>query len=199
MHTHCAAAHSCLGKGPAGFQPARWDGLGGSSCRPTAPSGAENQDNFIVIISLPLSPSLHRRRRRRRAQGRGSVWQREKDRRGRNKNTKEKMFGSCLVNCRIYGCVSQCVSVSVCPMLILLYWLGFTFLIFIYCHFSQTTKSSHAYTVLTRLWDEILASFNVTVLSYKLSYENSPALKQCPIYCGKSTDLHVNSFYLNWN
>lgn len=25
---------------------------------PTAPSGAENQDNFIVIISLPLSPSL---------------------------------------------------------------------------------------------------------------------------------------------
>ncbi|CAJ1058460.1 neuronal acetylcholine receptor subunit alpha-3-like [Xyrichtys novacula] len=29
-----------------------------AAARPTAPSGAENQDNFIVIISLPLSPSL---------------------------------------------------------------------------------------------------------------------------------------------
>lgn len=29
-----------------------------AAARPTVPSGAENQDNFIVIISLPLSPSL---------------------------------------------------------------------------------------------------------------------------------------------
>ncbi|KAG7230380.1 hypothetical protein INR49_024486 [Caranx melampygus] len=29
-----------------------------AAAHPTAPSGAENRDNFIVIISLPLSPSL---------------------------------------------------------------------------------------------------------------------------------------------
>lgn len=29
-----------------------------AAAHPTAPSGAENQDNFIVIISLPLPPSL---------------------------------------------------------------------------------------------------------------------------------------------
>ena len=29
-----------------------------AAARPTVPSGAENQDNFIVIISLPLSSSL---------------------------------------------------------------------------------------------------------------------------------------------
>lgn len=32
--------------------------LKAAAALPSAPSGAENQDNFIVIISLPLSPSL---------------------------------------------------------------------------------------------------------------------------------------------
>lgn len=36
-----------------------------AAARPTAPSGAENQDNFIVIISLPLSLLLQPRRRRK--------------------------------------------------------------------------------------------------------------------------------------
>lgn len=30
-----------------------------AAARPTAPSGAENQDNFIVIISLSLSLSIY--------------------------------------------------------------------------------------------------------------------------------------------
>lgn len=45
-----------------------------AAARPTAPSGAENQDNFIVIISLPLSLLLQPRRRRKGNTREGELW-----------------------------------------------------------------------------------------------------------------------------
>lgn len=58
-----------------------------AAAHPTAPSGAENQDNFIVIISLPLSLLLQPRR-------------------SRKGNTRE---GECEINIYIY--ISMCVCV----------------------------------------------------------------------------------------
>lgn len=64
IYTHSAASHRSAGE--------HWQVCSSQDCLPlnvrtilkaaaacrTAPSGAENQDNFIVIISLLLSPSL---------------------------------------------------------------------------------------------------------------------------------------------
>lgn len=64
MCTHSSATHRSTAKhrqvcSPRVFLPVN-DGpiLKAAAACPTAPSGAENQDNFIVIISLLLSPSL---------------------------------------------------------------------------------------------------------------------------------------------
>lgn len=73
-----------------------------AAARPTAPSGAENQDNFIVIISLPLSPSVQLMKEERGEHEGGE--ERKRGGTGRTKNTKEKMCVSCLVSCRVYAC-----------------------------------------------------------------------------------------------
>lgn len=112
-HTHYAAtAHRRLGRDrqvPAHenlcFRMIRGEADGtiseAAAARPTAPSGAENQDNFIVIISLPLSPSLQLLEEERGVQQRGRGREKEKGGRGRSKNTKEKMYASCLVSCTL--------------------------------------------------------------------------------------------------
>lgn len=62
-----------------------------AAARPTAPSGAENQDNFIVIISLPLSQPLQPRR-------------------SRKGNTRER---ECEINIYISICVCVCVCICI--------------------------------------------------------------------------------------
>lgn len=64
MHTQSAAAHRSAGVHRQACSPPDCcplnDGtiLKAAAACPTAPSGAENQDNFIVIISLLLSAPL---------------------------------------------------------------------------------------------------------------------------------------------
>ena len=93
-----------------------------AAARPTAPSGAENQDNFIVIISLPLSPSLQLMEEERGEHKKGRegvterVWgggvEREAGAEGKQIQ-KEEICASWLVSCRIYECVCERVCVGV--------------------------------------------------------------------------------------
>ena len=94
---------------------------------PTAPSGAENQDNFIVITSLLLFPSLSREEEEEKKEGQhegevraGGGW-------GRNKST-EIMFVSRLAGCNGRSCEDTSV-------------LLFDLLLWRLCQFSPDSQS----------------------------------------------------------